>query len=518
MKVHRILKRSALLILTLALIFSMIPVALASGLKEGDKNDNVLKVQKQLSSLGYYDGKKDGVFREDLKHAVKHFQNANGLKVTGEVNGETRKALDGGKAITRTEYDKRRALKSGDSGDAVKHLQKQLKDLGYYDGKIDGKYGSAVEKAVAAMQKANDLKATGNADEKTRKLLNVGKPKKATAATAAPAATPAPSAAPTATAKQASATLGKGDSGEAVKTLQKKLKDLHFYTGKINGKFDKNTYEAVKELQSCNGLKSSGKLDEATHKLLSAGNAVSKRDYDFTLPVKKGDSGDAVKALQVQLRDLKYFTGKTSGRFGQATYEAVREFQSANGLTVTGKADANTRAKLNSSSAIPKGAKPTPTPTPAPAQPTPTPKPAATSAATAQSAAPVGSKAADRIETVISAAKKQLGKPYIFASAGMKGFDCSGLTVYAFKQASISLPRTAHLQGYQNLTRLKKSELKRGDLVCFNTRSGVASLSNHVGIYLGNDEYIHASSSQKKVVISKLSGYSKFSWGLRLIK
>ncbi|NLG25776.1 MAG: C40 family peptidase, partial [Clostridiales bacterium] len=95
--------------------------------------------------------------------------------------------------------------------------------------------------------------------------------------------------------------------------------------------------------------------------------------------------------------------------------------------------------------------------------------------------------------------------------------DCSGFTQYCYRQAGVTLPRTAYMQGYMsNRTRLSKGELKRGDLMVFNTVSD-NDLADHVGIYLGDGKFIHASSSRGKVVISSLSGYSGFSWGFRLL-
>jgi len=520
--------RIAALILLLALsVAALAPSALAA-LQQGDENKYVLKVQKQLKSLGYFGGKCDGVFGADLKSAVKLFQEANGLKVTGEVGTDSRTLLDGGKALNRKEYDRRRALKLGDSGEAVKLLQKQLKNLGYYDGEIDGKYGDGLKSAVSAMQKANKLKATGSADFDTRKLLNVGKPKSASPAPAKPVPTqPAPAQPAPAQPKPGFTTLKKGNSGAIVKNLQTKLNELKYFPHKVNSKFDANTVEAVRQLQACNGLAVTGQLDEPTHLLLLSGKAITKTEYDYSKPVAKGDSGDPVKALQARLRDLKYYANKITGKYDQATFDAVKAFQSAHDLSATGKADADTRKLMNGSHAKSKQeasklsaaatVAPAP-PTPPPPTPAPTPKPGSTTAPPAAKPNSDGVKKGDKIETVIAAAKKQLGKPYVFSSTGPNSFDCSGLTTYAFKQVSISLPRTAHLQGYQKLTRLKRSELKRGDLVCFDTRPGTASLSDHVGIYLGGGEYIHASSSLKKVVIADITKVKSFSWGLRIIQ
>ena len=102
---------------------------------------------------------------------------------------------------------------------------------------------------------------------------------------------------------------------------------------------------------------------------------------------------------------------------------------------------------------------------------------------------------------IIANAKKHLGTPYVWGGTTPKGFDCSGLVQYVFKQSGIHLPRTTAEQVKVG-TYVAKSSLRPGDLVFLqNTyRQGVS----HVGIYIGDGQMIHASSS-KGVVISNLS-------------
>ena len=103
-------------------------------------------------------------------------------------------------------------------------------------------------------------------------------------------------------------------------------------------------------------------------------------------------------------------------------------------------------------------------------------------------------------EKIIASAKKHMGAPYVWGGMTPSGFDCSGLVQYVFAQNGISLPRTTALQ-YKVGTSVSKSNLKPGDLVFFNTSgSGVS----HVGIYIGDNQFIHSSSS-KGVVITSLS-------------
>ena len=128
-----------------------------------------------------------------------------------------------------------------------------------------------------------------------------------------------------------------------------------------------------------------------------------------------------------------------------------------------------------------------------------------------------------KVDKVIALALEQLDKPYVYATRGPASFDCAGLTLYCYqKVCGISLGRSAQSQGYnEKYPKIETiSQLLPGDLVFFNTEPEDDDLTDHVGIYLGNGRFVHASSSGKKVMISSLSSgfYKKsFSWGRRLI-
>lgn len=101
---------------------------------------------------------------------------------------------------------------------------------------------------------------------------------------------------------------------------------------------------------------------------------------------------------------------------------------------------------------------------------------------------------------VINTAKQYMGVPYVWGGAIPTGFDCSGFTQYVLKQNGITIPRTAAEQ-YQSGVSIMKSNLKTGDLVFFTTYKPGAS---HVGFYMGDGKFIHASSGAKQVTISSL--------------
>jgi len=101
---------------------------------------------------------------------------------------------------------------------------------------------------------------------------------------------------------------------------------------------------------------------------------------------------------------------------------------------------------------------------------------------------------------IIDYAYNFIGKPYVWGAEGPKSFDCSGFTKYVYKAFGVNLP---HYTGSQigEGSSVSRSNLSQGDLVFFNTDGSSVS---HVGIYVGDGEFIHASSGSRKVTVSDL--------------
>ncbi|MDF9844886.1 lipoprotein Spr [Paenibacillus sp. PastF-1] len=95
---------------------------------------------------------------------------------------------------------------------------------------------------------------------------------------------------------------------------------------------------------------------------------------------------------------------------------------------------------------------------------------------------------------------KAIGTKYVSGGVSTNGFDCSGFTMYVFDKIGINLPHQSGSQ-YQMGTAISRDNLREGDLVFFNTSGRGVS---HVGIYVGDGKFAHASSS-KGVTISSLS-------------
>jgi len=105
-------------------------------------------------------------------------------------------------------------------------------------------------------------------------------------------------------------------------------------------------------------------------------------------------------------------------------------------------------------------------------------------------------------QQIIAAARDMLGVPYRYGGTSpTRGFDCSGLVQYVYSQAGIEVPRTTGEQ-YRAAMPIKRQALRPGDVVFFRTHG--RRFVTHVGIYLGEGEFIHAPSSGKQVSIDSL--------------
>lgn len=124
---------------------------------------------------------------------------------------------------------------------------------------------------------------------------------------------------------------------------------------------------------------------------------------------------------------------------------------------------------------------------------------------TAPRKAPASSSSATRPtaelgDQAASHALKMVGKPYRYGGASPSGFDCSGLILYSYRQAGVALPRSTDSQRLAARP-VKVSQLRRGDLLFFNQQG---KKYGHAGIYVGDNSFVHAPSSGKRVRVDRL--------------
>ncbi len=121
---------------------------------------------------------------------------------------------------------------------------------------------------------------------------------------------------------------------------------------------------------------------------------------------------------------------------------------------------------------------------------------------TAPDAPPISTKG----QLIVDTAKKYLGIPYVYGGSSPSGFDCSGLVQYVFKELGVSINRVAADQTAHG-TPITKENLQPGDVVFFHNTARYSTI-NHVGIYVGDGNFIHAPQTGDVVKITTLdSGY-----------
>lgn len=122
--------------------------------------------------------------------------------------------------------------------------------------------------------------------------------------------------------------------------------------------------------------------------------------------------------------------------------------------------------------------------------------------ATSKSASTATASTSGNGSSIVATAKQYIGSSYVYGGSSPSGFDCSGFTSYIYKQYGVNLSRTAAGQ-YSNGTAVSRENLQAGDLVMFGG-SGI----NHVGIYIGGGQIVHAANPSRGVTTDTInSGY-----------
>lgn len=257
-------------------------------------------------------------------------------------------------------------LKEGDESPYVTEVQKRLIALGYLSGTADGKFDATMKKAITEFQRVNSIKQDGIAGGETQRTLFSDVALSAVGAVQTTASgTPAQSTAASATqatqtAAPSATILRKGDRGEDVKTLQLRLIELGYLSGKADGIFGTATEVAVVSFQKRSSLTADGKAGKVTQNLLFAAAATPAEGASSTLAaestataatveyktLKRGMTSNEVKKLQERLKELGYISASPTGFYGSATQLAVEKFQKANNLKVDGIAGSATQNLL----------------------------------------------------------------------------------------------------------------------------------------------------------------------------
>ena len=337
----------------------------------GMTGNDVYALQERLIELRYLSGVADGVFGAETQAALIAFQKNNGLTADGNAGSSTLKKLAGScKAATRTTPTPVPSgtvtLREGDEGENVYILQAYLFELGYYTGRIDGRFSAETTEAVKAFQRANGLTADGIAGKGTQSKLTSG--------SAIPAGNANENGQESGTPPQTSelTTLRRGDKSAQVMVMQQYLMELGYLSTQPDGQFGAGTERAVKLFQEANGLTADGVAGKGTLSILYSGSAVAyggssggssssgsvpsatatpKPNTDIVIQWES--EGDDVRQYQQRLVELGYLSSKyVTGKFNQPTVEATKAFQTMNGLKVDGAAGPQSLKLIYSNDAL----------------------------------------------------------------------------------------------------------------------------------------------------------------------
>jgi cell wall-associated NlpC family hydrolase len=253
-----------------------------------------------------------------------------------------------------------------------------------------------------------------------------------------------------------------GSTGDQATAMECLLAAAGFSTT-VNGSFSADDASQLAKFRSSVGL------SPLTVGGARAWTALLSRGTAPTL--KSGDKGDDVVRLQLSLRAAG-FTVPDAGSFDAATVKVVKAAQKSRHLTQTGTATASLWKALQAGKVK----------APAPAK--------AKHPAKSSSSSSRGARA-------LAYAKRQLGERYKYGAAGPNAWDCSGLTMKAWRSVGVKLPHSARSQFHKG-KKVSRSHLKLGDLVFFY--SGI----RHVGIYAGKGKVIHASRPGHPVAYIKI--------------
>lgn len=275
------------------------------------------------------------------------------VKILSNDQAKKSFSVSGGKLPSRkvgtfTAAERKKALGSSSTsssdkeesatGDAtIREVQTMLKKLGYYSADITGHAGDKTKEAIKKFQREYDLTADGVAGPNTYARLKAVY-KDAGGTTSSSSST-----------SSSGSALRLHSTGTKVRDLQQDLTTLGYYWAEITGNYGSKTEQAVKTFQQRNNLTADGVAGKKT--LDAIADAVNRKggssgssgtSYPGGTTLKLNSTGTAVTQLQTDLKQLGYYYGSITGKFGDLTEKAVKEFQKAKGLNADGVAGRKT--------------------------------------------------------------------------------------------------------------------------------------------------------------------------------
>ena len=437
-------------------------------LRIGVQHSVVAMLQERLMELGFMDNDEPtNYFGETTKASVMKFQRQYGLAQDGIVGSATFQAIMSPDA-------KYYMVENGISGDDIYQIQQRSYELGYLAeaNLVTGNFGDMTEEAVKKLQSVNGLTEDGKVGKQTFNLLYSDEIKPNM--------------------------LAYGEKSDVVLASQKRLRELGYLTSEPDGTYGADTVMAVKQFQSRNDQIVNGYLGPSTRAVLNSGTATPNG-------LRLGDDSEQVIKIQQLLSKYGYlYAGNVTGYYGEVTEQAVKTFQSTNGLVSDGLAGVATITKLTGDD-VKKAPRNTTTSTTKSSSKTST---KASSGKTNNNSGGGSSSGGGATVSVsggasrlVATAKSKVGSPYVWGAKGPNSFDCSGFVYWCLNNSGVKQSYLTS-SGWRNVGRYTKitnfNSLQAGDIVVVN---------GHVGIAAGGGMVVDASSGNGKVVYRSLSSW-----------
>lgn len=286
-----------------------------------------------------------------------------------------------------------------------------------------------------------------------------------------------------------------GEHGQIVRIVQQKLQKLSYYDDKVDGEYGVLTEFALKKLQKDRGIDISGKADEKTKKELIQKEKQKYIDQleDLSDSVHPGMHNNDVKIIQESLKYFGYYEGEIDGIYGPLTKKGLEIAEGEHGISLTEEITEEALVQLyDTEEATEEETKENQEKSDTAT---------ADKQATEQDITEGDIKQAEtktNVNTsVVDVAQSLIGTPYVWGGETTSGFDCSGFIQYVYESQDITVPRTVR-DTWNFADAVDQPSV--GDLVFFETYKPGPS---HMGVYIGNRQFIHAGES-RGVEISEL--------------
>ena len=296
------------------------------GLGEGDRGPGVSDLQRRLQTLGYFNQQPTGNFGSITKNAVIRLQRDYNIPATGLVTEATLALLNSGLNSAQDAVFPGTTLQQGDRGPEVAALQQRLQTLGFYDGLITSYFGPETEAAVRRFQQSQGISANGVVASATLFALNPNVP-------GIPYQIPIAQR-PLSPIQNPLSIISFGDTGPQVRKIQRRLRDLNYYNGPINGCFDTATQDALIWFQESRGVTVTGIAGPTTQNSLFNTRPVSatpNRTVVFVATTPPISGTSSVQQLQQRLRIQGLYNGPINGVYDGLTQQAVAQAKAVYG-------------------------------------------------------------------------------------------------------------------------------------------------------------------------------------------